>query len=250
MQKKYKMKILKSFALIVPILCTVACNSRKPQLGKIEVVFQEDSLKFTGPQKIFVSELINKSGREVCNVLPNLPDSIKVIVESVNWDLDDIGGVTGRTERNSPPTIAIQLSNSYHGGIVDSLELGIRSVVFHEFHHLARGWAIYDNKFGYGIPNAMVNEGLAVVFAEIQTGYICDANSFTVEADSWVKEILDLPLDASYNKWVMGEHPDGRTSIGYRAGNYLIRKAMKKSGKSIIELSALKPNEIISLAGY
>ncbi len=232
------------------MFCSLACNSKKTQLRQVEILFQEDSLKFTESQKIFISELTNKSGEEVRNVLPNLPDSIKVVVESVNWDLDRVGGVTGRTEWNSPPTIAVQLSNSYHGGIVDSLELGIRSVVFHEFHHLARGWAIYDNKFGYGIPNAMVNEGLAVVFAEIQTGYICDENSFTNETDSWVKEILDLPLDASYNKWVMGEHPDGRTSIGYRAGNYLIRKAMKKSGKSIIELSALKPNEIISLAGY
>ncbi|NMH87295.1 DUF2268 domain-containing putative Zn-dependent protease [Flavivirga algicola] len=244
------MKILKGFILIVFMFCSVTCNSKKTQLGQVEILFQEDSLKFTESQKIFIRELINKSGEEVRNVLPNLPDSIKVVVESVNWDLDRVGGVTGRTEWNSPPTIAVQLSNSYHGGIVDSLELGIRSVVFHEFHHLARGWAIYDNKFGYGIPNAMVNEGLAVVFAEIQTGYICDENSFTNETDSWVKEILDLPLDASYNKWVMGEHPDGRTSIGYRAGNYLIRKAMKKSGKSIIELSALKPNEIISLAGY
>ncbi len=244
------MKILKGFILIVFMFCSVACNSKKTQLRQVEILFQEDSLKFTESQKIFISELTNKSGEEVRNVLPNLPDSIKVVVESVNWDLDRVGGVTGRTEWNSPPTIAVQLSNSYHGGIVDSLELGIRSVVFHEFHHLARGWAIYDNKFGYGIPNAMINEGLAVVFAEIQTGYICDENSFTNETDSWVKEILDLPLDASYNKWVMGEHPDGRTSIGYRAGNYLIRKAMKKSGKSIIELSALKPNEIISLAGY
>ncbi|TYA74826.1 DUF2268 domain-containing putative Zn-dependent protease [Seonamhaeicola marinus] len=244
------MKILKVFTLSALMFCCVACNSGKSQLEKIEVVFQEDSLKFSEPQKIFISELIHISEKEVRNVLPNLPDSIKVIVERVNWDLDRVGGVTGRTERNSPPTIAIQLSNSFRRGIVDSLELGIRSTVFHEFHHLARGWAIYDNKFGYGIPNAMVNEGLAVVFAEIYTGYISDANAFTDEADSWVKEILDLPLDASYNKWVMGKHPDGRTSIGYRAGNYLIRKAMKTSGKSVVELSALKPIEIISLAGY
>jgi hypothetical protein len=48
----------------------------------------------------------------------------------------------------------------------------------------------------------------------------------------------------------MGEHPDGRTYIGYRTGNFLIRRAMNNSGKSILELSHFMPNEIIKLAGY
>ncbi|MCJ7774872.1 MAG: hypothetical protein MUP08_00640, partial [Desulfobulbaceae bacterium] len=59
-----------------------------------------------------------------------------------------------------------------------------------------------------------------------------------------------LPLDASYSDWVMGEHPDGRTYIGYRTGNFLVRKAMTESRKTILEISELMPNEIIKLAGY
>ena len=96
----------------------------------------------------------------------------------------------------------------------------------------------------------MVNEGLAVAFTEIYTGNINDVNAYTDEADHWVREILALPLDASYSDWVMGEHPDGRTYIGYRTGNYLTRKAMTMSGKNILELSELMPDEIIKLAGY
>ncbi|HBZ38760.1 MAG TPA: hypothetical protein DEO59_09890 [Balneola sp.] len=61
---------------------------------------------------------------------------------------------------------------------------------------------------------------------------------------------MALPLDANYAQWVMGEHPDGRNYIGYRAGNFLVRKAMNKSGKNILELSELMPEEIIKLAGY
>ncbi|HEY5689497.1 MAG TPA: DUF2268 domain-containing putative Zn-dependent protease [Yeosuana sp.] len=194
--------------------------------------------------------MIRNSEDEVRDLLLKLPDSIKVIVEAVDWDLDIVSGVTGRTETNSPPLVLIQISHNYKGGVIDSVYQGIKSTIFHELHHLSRGWAIQDNKFSYGIPNAMVNEGLAVAFTEIYTGNINEVNAYTDEADKWVKEILALPLDASYSDWVMGEHPDGRTYIGYRTGNFLVRKAMIKSRKSILELSELMPNEIIKLAGY
>ena len=246
------MNILRSLILIIPVLCIICCNSnaKKSPIANVDVVFQEDSLKFTESQKLFIHEVISNSEEEVRNLLPNLPDSIKVIVENVDWNLDIVKGVTGRTETNHPPLVLIQISNNYQGGIIDSVYQGIKSTIFHEFHHLSRGWAIQDNKFGPGISNAMVNEGLAVAFTEIYTGNITDVNSYPEEAENWVKEILVLPLDASYAQWVMGEHPDGRTYIGYRTGNFLARRAMNISGKSILELSNLMPNEIIKLAGY
>ena len=244
--------MLRSLILIIPVLCIISCNSnaKKSPIANVDIVFPEDSLKFTEPQKIFIREVISNSEEEVRNLLPNLPDSIKVIVENVDWNLDIVNGVTGRTETNHPPLVLIQISNNYQGGVIDSVYQGIKSTIFHEFHHLSRGWAIQDNKFGPGISNAMVNEGLAVAFTEIYTGNIIDVNSYTEEADNWVNEILSLPLDASYAEWVMGEHPDGRTYIGYRTGNFLVRRAMNNSGKSILELSNLMPNEIIKLAGY
>jgi hypothetical protein len=246
------MNILRSLILVIPVLCIISCNSKakKSPIAKVDVVFQEDSLKFTESQKVFISKIISKSEKEVRNLLPNLPDSIKVIIENVDWNLDIVNGVTGRTETNHPPLVLVQISNNYKGGVIDSVYQGIKTTIFHEFHHLSRGWAIQDNEFSYGIPNAMVNEGLAVAFAEIYTGNINDVNSYPKEADSWVKEILALPLDADYAQWVMGEHPDGRTYIGYRTGNFLARQAMKNSAKSILELSNLMPNEIIKLAGY
>ena len=246
------MNTLRSLVLVIPVLCIISCNSdsKKSPIAKVDVVFQEDSLKFTETQKVFIREVISNSEEEVRDLLPNLPDSIKVIVEAVDWDLDIVSGVTGRTETNSPPLVSIQISNQYKGGVIDSVYQGIKSTVFHELHHLSRGWAIQDNKFSYGIPNAMVNEGLAVAFTEIYTGNIDEVNAYTDEADNWVKEILALPLDASYSDWVMGEHPDGRTYIGYRAGNFLLKTAMINSRKTILELSELMPNEIIELAGY
>lgn len=246
------MNILRSLALLVSIMYLSACesNSKHSPIAEIDIVFQEDSLRFDEIQKEFIRDLVINSENEVRNLLPSLPDSIKVIVENVDWDLDLVGGVTGRAETNSPPLIMVQISGNYQEGIIDSVYSGLKATLYHELHHLSRGWAIQDNKFSYGIPNAMVNEGLAVAFAEIYTGYINETNAYPDEADSWVQEILELPLDVSYSDWVMGEHPDGRTYIGYRTGNFLIRKAMAKSGKNILELSELMPEEIIKLAGY
>lgn len=248
------MNSLRNLAFIIIVVSIVSCNPKlkKERLPstKVAVVFQEDSLRFTEKQKVFIRAAIHRSEEEVRDLLPKLPDSIKVIVEAVDWNLDVVGGVTGRTETNSPPLVLVQISLNYKGGVIDSVYQGIRSTIFHEFHHLSRGWAIQDNKFSYGIPNAMVNEGLAVAFTEIYTGNVHEVNSYTDEADIWVQEILALPLDVSYSDWVMGEHPDGRTYIGYRTGNFLVRKAMNKSGKNILELSDLKPVTIIKLAGY
>ena len=246
------MNILKTLSFIIAAICIVSCNSiiTKPQIATSSVVFQEDSLRFSDPQKDFIRSLISKSELEIRDLLPNLPDSIKVIVEAVDWELDAVNGVTGRAESNNPPLIFIQISHDYKNGVIDSVHNGVKSTIYHEFHHLSRGWAIQDNKFSYGIPNAMVNEGLAVAFTETHTGIINEVNSYTDEADNWVKEIIALPLDVSYYEWVMGEHPDGRTYIGYRTGNYLANKALTKSGKSILELSELTPDEIIQLAGY
>ncbi|MDY8137290.1 DUF2268 domain-containing putative Zn-dependent protease [Aquimarina sp. 2201CG5-10] len=246
------MNLLRNLILILPVLCVISCNSdsKNDESTKVNIVFQEASAKFTEPQKDFIHKVITNSGKEVRKLLPKLPDGIKVIVENVDWDLDAVGGVTGRTETNAPPVVFIQISNKYQNGIIDSVRLGIKSTIFHEFHHLSRGWAIKDNTFSPGIPNAMVNEGLAVAFTEIYTGNVHEGNAYTDVTDTWVKEILLLPIDASYADWVMGEHPDGRTYIGYRTGNFLIRKAMTNSGKNILELSNLTPKEIIKLAGY
>ena len=242
----------RNLTLLLSLLCLSACvsYSTKSSLGTEAIVFQEDAFDFTETQKDFILEVIINSEKEVRKLLPTLPDSITVIVEHVDWDLDAVGGVTGRAESNSPPLIMVQISNTYREGVIDSIYSGLKATLFHELHHLSRGWAIQDNAFAPGIPNAMVNEGLAVVFAEIYTEIVFEANAYPEEADRWVQEILNLPLDASYSDWVMGEHPDGRTHIGYRTGNFLVRRAMTTSGKNILELSELKPEEIIKLAGY
>lgn len=247
------MNILRSILLAIFVLTINSCDFKKAKPNKpgLEVVLKKNTNQFTESQRKDVNEIIIKAEKKVRDLLPNLPKDIKVIAEIVDWDLNAVGGVTGRTETNNPAIVAIQISNKFKGGISNALDIGLESTIFHEFHHLSRGWAIQDNKFERGISIAMVNEGLAEVFAEEYTGAIFDENHVPndIDPNTWVEEVLGLSKYADYQKW-MFEHPDGRTSIGYRAGTFLVRKTMNNSKKNILELSNLTPNEIIKLAGF
>ncbi|WP_418498654.1 DUF2268 domain-containing putative Zn-dependent protease [Flagellimonas sp.] len=247
------MKLIKILVLFVAIIAISNCKSapNTNESSNTIVTFTEEGKRFTPPQKELIHKIVLESENEIRDLLPTLPDSINVSLEIVDWDLDVVGGVTGRTETNSPPLVLIQISDNYPGGITKAVQTVLKLTIYHEFHHLYRGWAIQDNKFAPGIDIAAINEGLAVVFSEEYTGKAMDAVSPPEDhiAEQWVKEIRELPKNANYQHW-MFQHPDGRQSIGYRTGNYLVRKAMTRSGKDVLELGELSPNEIYQLAGY
>lgn len=222
---------------------------RAAKLG-VDIMFDEDIYEFTQDDKQIITNIILQSEKKVRTLLPTLPKDIRLIISIIDRDINEVGGITGRAETHTPGEVMVEISNVFPGGVGVAAKTSLAATIFHELHHISRGWTMRGNKYGPGIPNAMVNEGLAVAFAEIHTKQIFEGNSFPQEAHSWVKEILLLPKNANYSNWVSGEHPDGRTSIGYRAGNYLIRKTIANSGKNVLELSKLSPEEILSLADY
>ncbi len=182
----------------------------------------------------------------VRTLLPELPADVAFEITVVSRDLSTVGGVTGRAD--APGRILIEFSSSFPGGLAGGIEEGLAGVAYHELHHLVRGWTIEGNRFGPGIPIAMVNEGLASIFSEIYSGTRHSRFDYPEEAEAWLEELLALPVDADYNTW-MNEHPDGRIAMGYRIGRYVVEKAMAQSGRSIIALSSLAPEDVLSLAG-
>ncbi|MBL4905482.1 MAG: hypothetical protein JKZ00_05640 [Flavobacteriaceae bacterium] len=215
----------------------------------VDILFRKDSLQFSTSQKKMIQKIIHDAEKNIRKLLPTLPKNIKVIVYTTPIKLEQVGGVSGRAARNNTALVFLEVSRTHPSGITSVIKNGFAATVYHEFHHLYRGWAIRDNKFRQGIDIATINEGLAVVFSEIYTGAIEEGNAYLKGTHKWVDEILKLPKNADYGKW-MFEHPDGRTAIGYRTGNYIITKVMEKSKKSILELSKLSPKEIYKLAGY
>ena len=181
----------------------------------------------------------------VDDLLPGLDERIRVTVRTIDRDLEPVGGVAGRAD--APGEVLIELSILYPGGLGEAVRVGLPSVLYHEFHHLVRGWTIRENRFGPGIPVAMVNEGLASVFADTYSGTTFERFDYPENVAEWLDELLQLPLDADYNTW-MNDHPDGRVAVGYRTGRYVIHEALRRSGRSILELSELSPAAILALA--
>jgi len=256
-RRKMKKTLLASLWLVLLSQASCADEDRQARssdvspegTGSLTIIYLDGTDGgFSNDEKQLIADLVTHAEQEVRALLPTLPDAIEVTAMVIDRNVDIVGGVTGRAD--APGKVLIEFSNVFPGGISAAAKGALSSTIFHEFHHLARGWTIEGNKFGPGIPIAAVNEGLATVFAEEYTGvYFEEAYKYPEDAAAWLQEILALPVDADYSTWMMGEHPDGRNSIGYRVGRYIIHQAMENSGKSILELSELSPDELLMLAG-
>jgi uncharacterized protein YjaZ len=212
----------------------------------LQITFDDrEGGQFSDADKLLIRKIVAEAEKKVRMLLPTLPVVIEVTVVIINRNIDVVGGVTGRA--NAPGMVLLELSNVFPGGVSAAARTGLASSVFHEFHHLDRGWTIQGNKYGPGIPIAAVNEGLASVFAEEFSGiYFEEAYGYPDDVHQWLEEVLALPADADYNTW-MNMHPDGRTAIGYRLGRYIVHQATAISGMNVIELSKVDPDEILEM---
>jgi len=210
------------------------------------VRFDDSERSFSDTDKTRIEAVIRQTEAEVRALLPDLPVGIQVSVAPLDRDLSSVGGVTGRAD--NPNSIAIVVSTRHDGGVEAAVNTGLAPVLYHEFHHLVRGWTIAGNRFGPGIPIAAVNEGLANVFSETYTRTAFAGNAYPDNVTAWWEEISGLPVDASYGHWMV-RHPDGREAVGYKAGSFIVRQALARSSYSILELSELSVADILTLAG-
>ncbi len=205
------------------------------------------SSTLTSTQKNSLVKNINIITQKTKKLLTNFPESLSIHISIVDNNLENVDGIIGIAETNS--LISIEISKTYSGGIDKIISNGFKNTLYHELHHITRGWTINENKFGPSIAIAAVNEGLATVFAEKYSQYSEAWSQTPDNIDSWVKEVLDLPVNAPYNIWMMGAHPDGRNYIGYKVGKYIVQEAIKQSKHSIVTLSQYSPFEILKFSG-
>jgi len=251
MSSSKKINIRQILSASAIALAVGACSDGRENavtVGDHSYVFNGiEKANFTEVDQKRIIELSQATADAVRAIMPELAPSIEFTYVMVDRDLSVVHGVSGRAD--APDEIEISFSPSYAGGIQQAINDGLKPTLFHELHHTVRGWTISGNKFGRGIDIAAVNEGLADVFAEEQSHQATDEYPDDVNFDAWTKEILALPKNADYGEWMFA-HPDGREAIGYRTGAYIIKRAIKNSNKTVLELSKLPVDEIYRLAGY
>ncbi|NQZ05794.1 MAG: hypothetical protein HRT35_01405 [Algicola sp.] len=240
----------KQIILTVMLVASTNALAGNPVVKSAPATFKfndNEQHKFLDQHKTAIKTITTDTLIKMRKLMPTLASSIQFTINIIDRDLSMVNGTTGRADR--PNEIEISLSSRYKGGLDQVIKDGFAVTLFHELHHTVRGWTIYGNKFDQGIDIATINEGLADVFAEIQAGHPHGNYTDVVDFEAWTKEILALPKNANYGKWMFA-HPDGREAIGYRTGAYLVKKAMKASNKDILALSKMSIKAIYKLAGF
>lgn len=237
--------ILMDCLLVICLLIVqLSGGAQAASTGATAVAFDDSEGIFRASDRALINAIIRQVEADVRALLPVLPEGIRVSVAPLARDLSSVGGVTGRAD--NPNTVVVYVSTLHEGGVEAAINTGLAAVLYHEFHHLVRGWTIAGNKFGPGVTVAAINEGLANVFSETYTRTAFTGNAYPANVSQWWEEILELPIDVNYSDWMV-RHPDGREAIGYKAGSFIIRQALALSSYSILELSEMPVADILAL---
>ncbi|MFH1277322.1 MAG: DUF2268 domain-containing putative Zn-dependent protease [Candidatus Eisenbacteria bacterium] len=234
--------------LIIATLCSILWIAF-PCAANAEIVVEilnTDGYVFSKEERATIEEIAVAAEVEIRSLLPQLPKKILLTVLSGKDVIPETG------EMGTAVALAYvrwTVDPSRPGGVMALAKSNLRAALFHELNHLVRGWVVYGRSPDKSFMDGVVNEGLATAFERDAAGTLPPWGMYPEEVKDWVDELLTLPLSASYEHW-MFRHPDGRRWIGYRAGTYIIDKAMEASGLSASELVQSPTAKILELAGF
>lgn len=204
-----------------------------------------DDNAFSQEARAAVHEVCDATEPEVRLLLPTLIPTVHLTVQVGTFVIPETGEVGTAV---APGRVSWTVDPSRPGGVVALARSRLRFTLFHELHHLVRGWVKSGREPPTTFMERVVREGLATAFERDGAGSKPLWGDYPENVRNWVDELLALPTDANYPQW-MFQHPDGRRWIGYRAGTYIADLAMAASGKSAAELVTVPTAEILRLAG-
>jgi uncharacterized protein YjaZ len=192
-----------------------------------------------------VQEVCAATAPELRALLPALPPRVELFVTAGSGVIPE----TGETGSAVTPRLVVWTVDPQRPeGVEAIVRAHLRPALFHEFHHLVRGWVFYGGEPPESFMYGVVCEGLATAFERDAAGSNPPWGTYPAEVESWVTELLSLPVSASYTDWMI-QHPDGRRWIGYRAGTFIADRAIGASGRSAAALAQTPTAEILRLAG-
>jgi hypothetical protein len=214
---------------------------------EIDVTFvTTDRRTLERDEQAAIEEIAVRAISEAAKLLPGLPDRIELEVVSGSAVIPGFGSggmapAPGKIQWTVDPDIA--------SGPIEIAGAELRTTMFHESHHLARGWTVSGGTAGFRMIDAAVAEGMATAFERDAGGGDPPWGNYPPdEAAGWVEELLAVKNGPqAYGTW-MFSHPDGRRWIGYRAGTYLTDRAMAACGCSAADLASRSTDEVLELA--
>lgn len=171
-----------------------------------------------------------------------LPDHLSVTIRPSSYGIIPETGANGYTVDTE--LIMLTFDPKVPHGL-ENLKKALRETTFHELNHVHRWMGIaYDDH----ILNSVVFEGLATVFEMEYARATPLYGAYQGEpVEEWLAELAGK-THADYEQYFF-DHPDGRRWIGYKVGTWLVREAMRRSGKGVVELTRMAWRDIIKAAG-
>lgn len=119
--------------------------------------------------------------------------------------------------------------------------------IYHEINHVARWRTV-----GYGekIPETLISEGLAIVFAEQKwPKFKAPWGEYDeIEIKNYLEILRNRDVKSKYNhsEWFFGK---GQSKwLGYKVGAFIVRQALLNSNKSIEELTKISASKVLKLS--
>ncbi len=178
---------------------------------------------------------------EVREILPTLPKNLQIYFD--DFCMVPEFGCGGYAYSPIIVTIAYDLNFKDK----EFQQKCLRSTFFHECYHISQG---YNGEMGEISPiEVAVYEGAATIFEREVAKSKAEYGKYDeTKVKEWYDKLKLLPNKYDWYSWKVYDEHDNEYSKSYRTGAYVVDQAIKKSGKSIIELNALDAKEILVLA--
>lgn len=205
----------------------------------------DDGQHFSMDARQAIKDVCASAEADIRVHLGALREDIELACQTGEFVIPETGEVGGAM---TPRRVGWTVDPNMPGGVAGVARRQLRFTLFHELHHLVRGWVMFGGEPRTSFMEGVVSEGLATVFERDAGGRESPWGQYPDNVEEWISELLELPMTAPYNQW-MFQHPDGRRWIGYRAGTYIAEQAILASGRSAADLARVPSDEILKMAG-
>lgn len=210
--------------------------------GPVDVEYREVEHAFSRAERRTIERIAEDTVAEVRELLPAVPDRLVLRVDAD----DNVSEVTLATAAAVVPDRLYWTVDPERGdGVAATAEIHLRPMLFHELHHLVRDARVER----ISLMDEVVSEGMAAAFERDYAGARYPFSDYPAGVAAWATELLALAPSADRERWLF-RHPDGRRWIGFRAGTFLVDRAMNASGLSSADLVTTATAEVVKLAGY